>query len=231
MQTTHTYGSPWERRGPGRAVLIAFGLGISFGLGFTLAKLSTHLVDFGLYLISLSLFHLWEYLYVVVYHPENLTADAFMVNHSKEFNLALALGLTEYFIEWLFFPSMKGNCVIYIIGFLIAVAGQSLRTIAMMTAGSNFSHYIASEKKPNHTLVKHGVYSVVRHPSYTGWFTWSVGTQIVLGNPICAVLYAIVAFIFFKKRISYEEQTLVSHFGQEYVQYKRDVPSGIPLVK
>jgi len=206
-------------------------LGISLGLGVTLAKLSTHLVDLGLYLIALSLFHLWEYIYVVVYHPENLTADSFMVNHSKEFNIALALGWTEYFIEWLFFPSLKGNAFVYIIGFIAVVAGQSFRTVAMMTAGHNFNHFIVTEKEPDHKLVKYGVYSIVRHPSYTGWFIWSVSTQIVLGNPLCIVLYTIASFVFFKNRILYEERTLVSHFGQEYIQYQKEVPSGIPLIK
>ena len=79
-----------------------------------------------------------------------------MVNHSTAFNIALAAGWTEYFIEWLYFPSMKGNSFIYIIGFMTAMAGQFIRTVAMLTAGHNFSHYIAEKKEEGHVLISHG---------------------------------------------------------------------------
>lgn len=40
----------------------------------------------------------------------------------------------------------------------MAVVGQFFRTAAMYTAGSNFTHMVASKKKPNHALITHGVY-------------------------------------------------------------------------
>lgn len=43
--------------------------------------------------------------------------------------------------------------------------------------------------------------SVCRHPSYAGWFWWSVGTQVLLGNPVCTIAYAAVSFLFFRNRI------------------------------
>jgi len=225
------YENPWGRRGFGRTAIIAFGLGIAIGLGYVLATMSNLFVDFGLYLIAVSLFHLWEYIYVCIYHPLDVTADSFMVNHSRHFNIALVLGWAEYFIEWYRFPWLKGNWPIYSIGFIVLVGGQLLRTVAMMTAGSNFSHYIAEDKEDDHKLVTYGVYSVFRHPSYTGWFIWSIATQVVLANPFCIIAYAYAAWTFFRRRIAYEETTLVSHFGEAYKQYQKNVPSGIPLVK
>lgn len=32
----------------------------------------------------------------------------------------------------------------------------------------------------------------IRHPGYLGWLVWSVGTQVLLINPICTVLFGIV---------------------------------------
>ena len=29
----------------------------------------------------------------------------------------------------------------------------------------------------------------IRHPAYCGWLIWSVGTQVLLVNPICAVIF------------------------------------------
>ena len=48
----------------------------------------------------------------------------------------------------------------------------------MFTAGSNFNHVVQNEKSETHTLVTSGVYAWFRHPSYVGWFYWSIGTQV-----------------------------------------------------
>lgn len=222
---------PWGKQGQARTVIIAYGLGIAIGLGCMVAKLSFSLADFGLYLIAVSLFHLWEYLYVCIYRPSDATAESFMVNHSNEANIAILLCWIEYFVEWYYLPWLKSNWPVYAFAFLFVLGGQALRTIAMMTAAQNFNHKIAEMKEKDHVLVTHGVYSVVRHPSYTGWFVWSVATQVMLLNPICIITYAYVSWSFFKNRIEYEEATLISHFGEEYKQYQKNVPSGIPLVR
>lgn len=41
---------------------------------------------------------------------------------------------------------------------------------------------VQCEKNAGHVLVTHGVYSIFRHPSYVGWFYWSIGTQVSSGN-------------------------------------------------
>ena len=32
--------------------------------------------------------------------------------------------------------------------------------------------------KADHLLITTGIYAHMRHPSYVGWFYWSVGTQV-----------------------------------------------------
>jgi len=50
-------------------------------------------------------------------------------------------------------------------------------------------------------------------------------------NPICVVGYAVASWNFFCYRITYEEATLHSFFGEEYVRYRERVPrTGIPMV-
>ena len=48
----------------------------------------------------------------------------------------------------------------------------------MFTAKTNFNHYVQYVKQQGHELVTTGVYSFCRHPSYVGWFLWSIGTQV-----------------------------------------------------
>lgn len=71
----------------------------------------------------------------------------------------------------------------------------------------------------------------MRHPSYFGFFAWAVGTQILLGNPICLIVFLKVLWNFFRERISYEELILLKFFSNEYLSYKNEVPSGIPFIK
>lgn len=47
----------------------------------------------------------------------------------------------------------------------------------------------------------HTLPSVLRHPSYTGWFYWSAATQLLLANPICTLAYTLAAWSFFRHRI------------------------------
>jgi len=100
----------------------------------------------------------------------------------------------------------------------------------MMHCGENFSHQIAVEKSQSHCLVTSGIYQHLRHPSYFGWFYWSVGTQIILCNPLCTVAYTVVSWKFFKERITYEERVLSKFFGEEYALYVKRSIIGIPFV-
>ena len=59
-----------------------------------------------------------------------------------------------------------------------------------------------------------------RHPSYAGWFMWSLGSQLILINPICLLAYAYVSFSFFSERIYCEEFMLLKFFGREYREYQ-----------
>lgn len=121
--------------------------------------------------------------------------------------------------------------IISTIGFILVLIGQFSRSLAMITAQSNFTHNIATEKSKTHKLVTRGIYGVMRHPSYFGFWCWAVGTQMVLLNPISFVGYALFLRSWFSDRIDYEEETLREFFGKEYVEYAKTVKwSGVPFV-
>jgi protein-S-isoprenylcysteine O-methyltransferase len=79
-----------------------------------------------------------------------------------------------------------------IIGLLIVISGEYLRKLAMYTARQSFSHLIEDKPNRDHRLITNGIYEYYRHPSYVGWFWWACGTQVILANPICFLLYLIV---------------------------------------
>lgn len=79
-----------------------------------------------------------------------------------------------------------------------------LRLLAFYTAKSNFTHKVAFKKKNTHELVTNGVYSFFRHPSYTGFFYFSVASMVMIGNYVSALAYAVTLMFFFQDRIEFE---------------------------
>lgn len=204
----------------------AYCLGFVFLLG--LKNLPT---SYGIYLIVLAFFHFSEYVATGVGNPRNLSWDSFLVNHSVPYWVAMTVSWAEH-LAWAWAtPSLHvsplGGAVTRL-GLAVCALGEAVRKMAMLQAGRNFNHLVQSQKADDHQLVTSGVYSLCRHPSYVGWFFWSVGTQIVLLNPVCFLLYAYVSFTFFSERIYVEEFTLISFFGQEYRDYQARVGTGIP---
>uniref|UniRef100_A0A8C0S568 Protein-S-isoprenylcysteine O-methyltransferase n=1 Tax=Canis lupus familiaris TaxID=9615 RepID=A0A8C0S568_CANLF len=183
------------------------------------------------YMCSLSLFHYSEYLVTAVNNPKSLSLDSFLLNHSLEYTVAALSSWIEFTLENIFWPELKQITWLSAMGLLMVVFGECLRKAAMFTAGSNFNHVVQNEKSETHTLVTSGVYAWFRHPSYVGWFYWSIGTQVMLCNPICGVGYALTVWRFFRDRTEEEEISLIHFFGEEYLEYKKRVPTGLPFIK
>nr|XP_027095778.1 protein-S-isoprenylcysteine O-methyltransferase B-like isoform X1 [Coffea arabica] len=175
-------------------------------------------------------FHGSEYVLAMAIHGKSsVTVKSLLI--SKSYILAMVCSLIEYLMEVYFFPGLKEHWWISNLGLAMVVIGEIIRKLAILTAGQAFTHLIKHYHQENHKLVTHGVYQFVRHPGYSGFFIWAVGTQFMLCNPLSTVAFAIVVWRFFALRIPYEEFYLRQFFGSEYEDYARRVPSGIPFVK
>ncbi|XWS42730.1 hypothetical protein CRYUN_Cryun16bG0039100 [Craigia yunnanensis] len=150
---------------------------------------------------------------------------------SKEYVLAMVLSLVEYFFEVLLFAGLKEHLWVSNLGLAMVVIGETVRKLAIITAGRSFSHLIKVYHEDHHKLVTNGVYGFVRHPSYCGFLIWSIGTQIILCNPISTIGFAVVVWQFFAKRIPYEEYFLRQFFGADYEEYAQRVPYGVPFLE
>jgi len=205
--------------------LTAHCLGLLFLIGLVNCQQSI----FGIYLAVLAFFHFAEYVTTGLSNPQNLSWDSYLVNHSFQYGAAMLLSWTEYALWLWFYPDLKTRWFwITILGFFMCSTGEIVRKLAMLHAGRNFNHLVQNTKSDTHKLVTTGIYSICRHPSYLGWFLWSVGSQVLLVNPVCLIIYTAVTFLFFKERIYVEEYTLIAFFGDEYRQYQQRVGSGLP---
>uniref|UniRef100_A0A0M3ICZ6 Protein-S-isoprenylcysteine O-methyltransferase n=2 Tax=Ascaris TaxID=6251 RepID=A0A0M3ICZ6_ASCLU len=185
---------------------------------------------FAIYAASIAFFHYSEFLATALTNRKSLTSSSYLLNHSFAYWIAALTSWVEFLVESYVFPQCK---VLWItcLGLVLVAAGEMLRKLAMIHARESFTHLVAVERRPEHVLVTSGVYAFVRHPGYLGWMLWCIGTQLVLCNPICVVIYAVVAWNFFNERIYWEEQYLISFFGSQYVRYQKKVPTGIPFVE
>ncbi|XP_023759083.1 protein-S-isoprenylcysteine O-methyltransferase B [Lactuca sativa] len=175
-------------------------------------------------------FHGSEYLLAIKFHGKsNVTLKSLLI--SQHYIFAMIFSVLEYLLELYFFPELKENWWVSNLGLLMVIFGEIIRKLAIITAGRAFTHLIQRHHEDHHRLVTHGVYSIVRHPGYTGFLIWSVGTQIMLCNPVSTVGFSLVVWNFFHRRIPYEEFFLRQFFGVEYDEFAKRVPSGIPFVK
>ena len=184
-----------------------------------------------MYFVALVSFHLLEFFVTAIWNPSVVTANSFVVNQSLAYSAAALVSWGEFWARFVLNPVGSNSPSASRVGLIVVFLGQLCRALAMITCGESFNHIIQRTKEDTHVLITRGVYRIFRHPSYVGFYYWSVGTQLLLSNPICIFGYALASGLFFKKRIPYEEKTLVEYFPEEYPDYMAETWIGIPFVR
>lgn len=209
--------------------LSAMLLGIVMGSCF-LAAFYVDFYQLPFYLGSLALFHFLEYYITARYNTPKVSYESYLFRNGAAYHIAHVVSLAESLIEYYFFPNLQNRSDVRIIsacGIVVMIIGQLARSLAMIHGATNFSHRIVQRKTQEHTLVTTGIYSLLRHPSYFGFFYWALGTQMLLFNSVGFAAFFVVLWAFFRERIDFEEQFLVSFFGQEYEDYRNKVGTGL----
>lgn len=209
-----------------RAFLLGTSLGLTTSLTLYLATLPTPFWRVPFFIGALSLFHFLEFIVTAQYNTPFATVKAFLLSSNGwAYNAAHGSAVVECLISHYFFPgqwalgrilSFEGPfghvSLLLVLGLVLTIVGQVIRTVAMATAAGNFNHHVQSEHRSGHVLVKTGLYRFLRHPSYFGFFWWGLGTQLVLGNVVCFVGYALVLWKFFATRIKREFHVFLGRF-------------------
>ncbi|OCK82689.1 prenyl cysteine carboxyl methyltransferas-like protein Ste14 [Lepidopterella palustris CBS 459.81] len=218
--------------------LRAFLLGGTLGLGalttLVLLYYENRLWRASFFLTTLSLFHFLEFWTTAEYNTPLATVASYLLTNGQRYRQAHTVAFIETFITSYFFPDWQSRInppPVVFLGLTMIIIGQSVRTVAMAQAGTNFNHQVQSQRNEGHELVTSGLYGWLRHPAYFGFFWWGLGTQVVLGNMVSFVGYAGVLWYFFSTRIKHEEKHLVSFFGDEYVAYRARTRVWIPFIR
>ena len=211
--------------------LIGLSLSVIFSFSFSMIFFTNSIYyPLYLYFITLCIYHYTEFFSVLLYHFKKLSCEYFLIDQSLSWIIATFVSFIETILETYYFNKYKKIKIFFIIGLIMTIIGQIFRIGGIYTGKRNFTHKISYEKKKEHKLVKNGVFALTRHPSYFGFYLWSIGIEIMCCNPICFIGFTFILFYFFKNRILLEEKLLIQFFGEEYLEYKKKVGILIPFI-
>lgn len=101
-------------------------------------------------------------------------------------------------------------------GVAVCGIGGLLRLIPVYVLGRRFSGLVAIQEA--HKLETHGIYGLVRNPSYLGLLLSSLGWALAFRSGV-GVILAAALLVPLVARIRAEERLLRKHFGSEYEAY------------
>lgn len=80
------------------------------------------------------------------------------MNQSTSYTLATLASAVEYWLECIIFGERKFNSTVIVIGAVVMMIGQVVRSRAMFDCGEHFNHTIMTKKTDGHKLVTSGIY-------------------------------------------------------------------------
>jgi len=111
----------------------------------------------------------------------------------------------------------------------IMLTGCSLRYSAMTVLGESFSRTL--KVREDQRLIRHGVYSVLRHPGYAANLcVWVPLIFLETRSPVVVAFFLLSFAYVYRRRILSEEQMLRNAFPQEYPDYEKRTGRLIPYL-
>jgi protein-S-isoprenylcysteine O-methyltransferase Ste14 len=111
-------------------------------------------------------------------------------------------------------------------GMALVAGAMLLRLTAIRTLGQFWSLQV--EIRQQHQLVREGVYRYLRHPAYAS-MTLEIIALPLAANSYYTLAFAVAVFVpLLVIRLRLEERALVEKFGEEYVNFRREVGALFP---
>ncbi|MGZ7040921.1 MAG: methyltransferase family protein [Thermoanaerobaculia bacterium] len=113
-------------------------------------------------------------------------------------------------------------------GLALIVIGVAIRWTAIATLKRYFTVDVAIAK--DHKVIDHGLYSIVRHPSYAGSLLSFVGLGLAFLNWLSLAACMVFSILGLSYRIAVEERALTEALGDDYRSYAARTKRLIPGV-
>ena len=123
----------------------------------------------------------------------------------------------------------RPNSPYFLLGIFLIVIGEIIRLRSVSFAGGETRTMNVGAS----SVCKSGPYSIVRNPLYIGNVMIYVGFAFIAGS-VYVVTISLITLVYFLIQysliISLEEEALEEKFGDEYIIYKKLVPSILPRI-
>ena len=151
-------------------------------------------------------------------------------NHSLEwFRFLVPFGLITSMLLYFFrIGSLSYNMSFIIIGYLLIISGLIIRWMAVLSLGKEFN--VSLSIINNHRLKMDGIYSIIRHPSYTGLLIYYIGLAAIMQNIYSLIILIIFPVFAVINRIEKEEKLLSDYFKDDYANYCKNTKKLIPFI-
>jgi protein-S-isoprenylcysteine O-methyltransferase Ste14 len=143
------------------------------------------------------------------------------------------IGQALFTLAVLFAPRLDGHApswfdITIIAGGALCIVGLSFVVLGSIGLGQGRS--LSAFPKPNNnaTLVTNGIFSVVRHPIYSGFIIWAFGWSLIWSS-VAAVVATLALLFFFDFKARREERWLEAKFS-DYTAYKQRIKKLIPFL-
>ncbi len=142
--------------------------------------------------------------------------------------MILGGSILGYFLDFLIFDNIHQNIIFHIVSLLIGIFLLFLVMKISKNTGRTIAKYGRKGKlkrMQTNVLANQGIYKYMRHPMHLGLFLFPFGIAFLIGSPSFILIIAPVEIIFMLIMIKFvEEPEAINKFGDEYLNYKKQVP-------
>jgi len=146
--------------------------------------------------------------------------------------LAWNFALVSNILIFAFGETVSPCWLLNLLGVVLCVSAAALRLLSKRTLGCFYTMTV--NIKADHRLVQKGPYRIVRHPLYAGFalffLAWPLTQPSTQGIILAELLGGLPVLIAILIRVRVEEQSLASHFSDEWLAYAQRTPRLIPWV-
>ncbi len=133
-----------------------------------------------------------------------------------------------FYLDPLIFAEIRKNLIFHMICFVAGIFLLLLVIRISRNTGRNLAKYGRKGKlkrMETNVLVKEGAYKYMRHPMHLGLLFFPLSVAFLVGSPSFILIIAPVEILFMFIMIKLlEEPGAIRKFGDEYREYKKQVP-------
>jgi protein-S-isoprenylcysteine O-methyltransferase Ste14 len=133
-----------------------------------------------------------------------------------------------FYLDSLLFKGIHENLILHIVSFIIGLLLALMVVRVSKNTGRTLARYGRKgelKRMETNVLVKQGIYKYMRHPMHLGLFFFPLSIAFLVGSPsfILIIVPLEIGLMLILIKL-FEEPEAIEKFGDEYLEYKKQVP-------